>query len=662
MINWICAIFAFSGFYLAALRLFSRCTDEVFSKSVFGGDKDTAHFFLFLSFLSWVAVSGLIALVLAWGYFANVSLSFRYWLNGAVGLILLTAGWPVLHNYKKVVTAFSQIRLERREKLILIFIAVLLLMYLYRVTLPWSDTDEASCYGYLSKLIAGGRTFQDIFREKFNVVNLGSHLTQSLDSILYGLVNDTYLVRLNRLANILFCGLGIFTLLRIIRVRRFWSLAATAAFLSTPELAYLALSLKVDSAVMMFELAAFLSIIMAFIIYWRDVKSRLLSKVAFYLSAAALLLAVFAFGNRFSGIFSVALCAGCAWFFLARQTKRPFTSFGAVMILSAFFISMASPGYWANLIIYSNPVYPLKPFWPFQNGNYTCVNTMELFRAGFNIVGLPPVILQIYLIIVLGIGLELLAKPLPFLNCLPMTAIRKGSMGWPYPFILSIFFWPFFIRSNKILNLIAGIFLVQFTCWSLGLHYSRLFVASSALMILAAVIMADQDIPAKDLIRQHVQKILKFWIILSLVLSLLLQFWWFGKRCWGAFLASAEKRYHAKIMFLKTRDYLERNELTLRETEMLNIFFLNKEPKPVVYVLTSSCYVIHILFDKRIHAKVFDPVSPYAGGGKYILINPEYLQENKALSKQSLLRYFPAHVLTTPDTKWEVYTVSSDKR
>ena len=169
------------------------------------------------------------------------------------------------------------------------------------------------------------------------------------------------------------------------------------------------------------------------------------------------------------------LCAVCAWFFLTKWTKRPFTSLGYILVLSVLFLFIAAPGNWVNLVIRGNPIYPLKPFWPFQNGAYT--DTVDSFRANWNIVGLPPVILQVYLIFVLGVGLELLAQVFPFLNCLPMATVRKTSMGWPYPLVLCIFFWPFFIRSNKVLNLIVGIFIFQLTCWSLGLHYSRLFVA-----------------------------------------------------------------------------------------------------------------------------------------------------------------------------------------
>lgn len=657
MIDWLSAIFAGFGFYLIALRLLSEHIGHVFGKNIFRKSRDEAYFFILLSFLAWAAASGLGALVLVWGYFANISLLSRYCLNGVIGFVCILTSWPVLSNYRGVIKLFSSVKLERKEKLVLVFTACLLLMYLYRMTLPWADWDETSCYGYVSKLIASGRTFQDIFREDTYVGMVCSHLIQSWDALLYGLVNDTYLVRFSRLINLLFCSVGIFAFLRLIQVKRFWSLVAVAGFLSTPELSYLALSLKVDSVVMMFELAAFLSIIMAFIIYWHEEKSKNLSGTAFYLSTVALLCAAFAFGNRFSGVISVTLCASCAWFFLTRQTKRPLVSLGSVLGLCAIFMFIAAPGYWVNIIVYNNPNYPIKSFWPFQNGAYLW--TVETLKAGWNIVGLPPVVLQIYLIFALGTGLELLAKALPFLNCLPMAIARTQSMGWPYPFILCIFLWPFFMRKQRVLNLIVGIFLFQFIFWSLLMHYSRLLVAAATLTILAAVIMADQDLSMQGRVRRYLQKILKFWIIFSLVISIVVQSWWFVKRYWGAFLIGAEKRYHAEVSFLKTKDYLEKNEPTLKEVRMLNSFLLHREVKPVVYVVTYSRDVIQILFDKDIHIKAFNSAAPLVGSGKYILINPNFLEGNNTLDKRRLQRYFPVHLLTTPETGWELYTIAA---
>lgn len=653
MINWFFAIFVVCGFYFATLRLFCEHAGRVFRKGAFRGDRDEAYFFLFLSFLAWAVSSGLMALVLVWGYFTDASLLFRYSLNGAIGFVLFLFGCPILRSYRKVGVLLSSIRLERKEKFILSFIAVLLLIYLYRVTLPWLDMDETVCYGYLSKLIAGGRTFQDIFRENAFVGFVRSQLVQSWDALLYGLVNDTYLVRLSRLVDLFFCSLGIFTFLRLIRVGRFWSLVGIAGFLSIPELSYLALSLKVDSVVMMFELGAFLSIATAFIIYWHDKKSEELCRTASYLSAVALLLAVFAFANRFSGIIPILLCMGFTWFFLTKLSKRIFASLIRILVLLILAVFIAAPGYWVNLVVYNNPIYPAKCFWPFQNSAYTL--TIEEFRSSWNITGLPQGILQIYLIFALGVGLELLAKVLPFLNCLPMTTVRLTSMGWPYPLIFCIFFWPVFARSQKVLNLIAAIFIYQLICWSLGLHYSRLFVASTVLTILAGVIMADQEVPAQEYVRRGIQKVLKSWIIFGLVLSLLFQFWWFSKHYWGIFLFGNERRYHAQVMLLKSKGYFEKNTPTLKEAGMLNKFLLNSEAKPVVYVLTYSHEAIHILFDRRIHIKPFDFNAPYSGGGKYLLINPKFLGENKTWSKQMLLQYFSIHVLTTPDTGWELY-------
>lgn len=94
--------------------------------------------------------------------------------------------------------------------------------------------------------------------------------------------------------------------------------------------------------------------------------------------------------------------------------------------------------------------------------------------------------------------------------------------------------------------------------------------------------------------------------------------------------------------------------MTLPEARALNDFFLNGKDKPVVYVSTFSNRVIHILFDKRIHIKIFDPNAPLSGGGKYILVNPRFLEENTEYYKKVLACYFPVKILETPDTKWKI--------
>ena len=66
------------------------------------------------------------------------------------------------------------------------------------------------------------------------------------------LVNDTYLIRFRRIKNLIFCGLGIYSFLHVLNVQRKWCLLAVACLLSTPELCYLGVGLKVDAIVMMF--------------------------------------------------------------------------------------------------------------------------------------------------------------------------------------------------------------------------------------------------------------------------------------------------------------------------------------------------------------------------------------------------------------------------
>ncbi len=661
MLGWFSVIFALAGFYLATLKVINDAVGKPLR--LYAGTQKNGVFYasLFLCFLAWALSCGVMSMVPVWGFTSSLPWAYCQAVNGVLGLVALIWAWPVLADFGQFRKRLT-VRLSRAEKFVLLFIALVLAMYFYRVTIPWSDRDEIVAYGYFSKLMSSGRTLQDMLHEKGPQCYGSSFMVQSWDAMLYGLVNDTWLVRFARLLNFVFCGFGVFSFLRLVGARRFWSLTAVAGFLSIPELSYLAVSTKVDAVVMMFELAALLAVAMAFVIYWKDTESQGSLRAAAYLSVFALAGAAFAFGNRFSGIIVMVLCAGCGWFFLNKFLRRPWAAFAVVFALFCFLMFISASGCWANIVIYGNPIYPTKPFWPFQNGTYVSTFTMEWFRANWNIVGFPPVVLQVYLVFALGVGLELLAKALPFLNCLPMAAMRTTSMGWPFPFILGVFFWPFFRGSNKALDLIAGLFIFQLVSWSLGLHYSRVFLASSTLMILAMALMADMEVPSSDRVRSGIQKLVRVWVIISLMLSLLFQVWWFEKRYWGLFLITSEQRYHAAAEFVKNReDNREQNLPTFQEVRTLNRFFLDRDARPLVYVVTYSG-VLHAIFDGRIHIKNFDSSDPWCGEGKYILINPGMLRENGPSLRVALMRYFPVHVLTTPDTGWELYSVVGASR
>lgn len=651
MIDLLFIIIALCGFYMFSLHVLFRLFENSFKKESLFTNTERICLILFLSFLAWTLSSGLMGIMLVWGYFTNSPILISSLSSGLLGLVFILLTYQTLSCYKRINTLFFPLKLTGKEKVILGFILFMVLIYIYRVTIPWADNDEVEFYGYLSKLIAGGRTFKDILREGGFFGYVSSYLVQSKDSLLYGLVNDTYLMRFVRLINLLFCCLGIFSFLRFIKIGRFWSLMACAGLLSLPELGYLALSLKVDSVVMMFSLAAFLSILIAFSLYWKDKKYLW---PAFCFSIVSLFLSALAFGNRFYEISSMFLCSCFVWFFLVKLTKKVAISFVGVFILFFLFIFLAAPGILFNFIIYNNPIYPIKPPIFFQKACYTLTSLQA--KTDCNIIGLPPVIMQFYLIFALGIGIELAVKVLPFLHCFPMAALKtSSSLGWPYPLIFCVFFWPFFANRNKILNFIMAIFIFQLIFWSFTLHFSRLFIVSNIAAIIVAVIMADLPLPAHSRFLKYVQNTLRLWVILSLSLSLILQIWWLGKRYYGLFLVGNKKRYHAKIAFLKTKDYKEANELSLKDSELLNRILLKTEDKPVVYVFTYSREGVHILLDKRIHIMNFRYKDYRPRDNGYLLINPYFLKECKEVCKENLLRYFPKYVLTTPEAKWELY-------
>ena len=642
---------AFSGFYLAGLRFLKSCLGVRLEMVAGSGSERWAC--VLLCFWAWVLAGGVGAVIPVWGYFLNFPLFPVSFINAVAGLVALFWGWPVIRQMKCSGRVCPRSAFPWPEKIVLAAAAVLLFMYLYRVCLPWRDHDETLLYGYLTKLMAGGWTFADIARENGPIGLMPSHLVQSGDARLYALVNDTYLVRFSRLLNFVFCGAALFAFLRIVKVPRLWALTGVAVFWGTPELSYLAVSLKVDAVVMMFEWGAFLALAVAFLLRDYD-QTRGSSRVEPVLCAVlALVLSAFAFGNRFSGIISMGLSGACLVFFLGKYWHRWALALGTALVISVATAVVFAPGYWVHSAVYQNPLYPVRGPGMFKDGVY--LYTIEQFKANWNITGLPPVLLQGYLLFALASGLELIVKIFPFLQHLPMAANPTESMGWPYPLLLAVLLWPLFRKSQYALNVVTGLFLFQFVSWSIGLHYSRLFLASSVLMIMAAMMMAACSVRREDRWHLFVQKGLKGWIILTLLVSFLLQGWWFHKRYFGLSLFGAKARYDAALGFLGTKDYLEtEGMLTFEEARNLNNYLLETGSHPVVYIITRSHAAAQILFDKQIYVTDYSEIGAASGMGSFILVHPAC--RNNPEVREAVQRYFPVPVRTTPVSGWVLYT------
>ena len=156
-----------------------------------------------------------------------------------------------------------------------------------------------------------------------------------------------------------------------------------------------------------------------------------------YFRAVALSLALFSFASRQSGLYIAFLCAAFMVFLLFKElckrfSLKPCFIFVGLVLLATF----CAAGYLANIKIYGNPIFPFEAPWPFDRGEYMV--TVDHYRSFLNILGLPPVILQFYLLFALGIGIEMIDKFLALPSFFPMALERTVSMGWPNPILFVV--------------------------------------------------------------------------------------------------------------------------------------------------------------------------------------------------------------------------------
>ena len=222
--------------------------------------------------------------------------------------------------YATIRQTFFYIKFSKFEWLLFFTIIMLILFYLYRSGIPWVEHDEMAVYGFLSKLIANGWSYEDVLNGWRWTVHSGPKMTESLDAQLFMLLNDPFLVRFSRFIGLMACSLGIFSFLRFFNVRRLWSLFAVAIFLSTPEICLLGLFLKVDAVIMSYELCALMNLTVAIWGYrYHPVKER--ERIVLPFAVTALILSFSSFGSRKSGLY-IALFATLIFLWLSFQAYR----------------------------------------------------------------------------------------------------------------------------------------------------------------------------------------------------------------------------------------------------------------------------------------------------------------------------------------------------
>ncbi len=562
---------------------------------------------LFALGLAWFLALGLRILPGLWAYYLDVPSTQALMLNGGLGGVAGVVGIVIItrQRWDWRIFSFTPVRMGVWEKVACALVIALLIAHAYRAAAPWLDHDETAVYGFAAKLIGEGYVRQDL-----GIDWRTSYLVESLDAPAIRLVRDTYLARALRFVNLLFVSLMLLAFMFWLCRKGLWAWLALASFLAIPEsLAYLATSLKVDGTVFCLELAVLMVLTLS-VETWRRKRALVDGEQISRLVFVGVLLAMISMGARQSGIYSTVLICGVWAYFMLRvraAVPRKLIYGGGFVLVAALF----APKALFNIHTYGNPLYPFKGPWPMNMGAYK--NALPGLQIQYNLQNFPPVVEQAYLVFHLALGIEARewSKWLPphIAEKIPHAPARGVSMNWLSPSMLAIFVIPFF--ATRVFG-VAGlglVFLFLFVSWSLGVQYSRVFIAGSTLPLLASGAIAAMDLgKAGDtvlrLMRLGVQSLLWLSAVVPLIYYLVRWVPMFPHTP-AAFVSQAQ-RLQANVDLL-TNTYGEKGLPGSAELRSISALLAAKD-KPRVMAFTASGRVVHILFDhgKFSHTHVFD--------------------------------------------------------
>ena len=460
-------------------------------RPLFSSDGAPFHATLIVVSAAWFLAMGLRGIAGMWGYYNDVPISTVVFVVGLIGL----AGWAFgLHHLhrawsKGALHGFFRrgaIHLTPWEFVLSAILSLQFLLYAYTAIIPWLGWDEMVIYGGLAKQIANGWVTQDLEIFSTNTFMFsGDKLGEIVAAQEIYAVMDTYLARGLRVLNLIFVSIGFYGVLRWLGAARPWSLIGISGFLAVPELVWAGTSLKVDIVTMALEISALLLLSVALVSLLPQHRHKVQRRSNLLIVAVAL--SALAFASRLSGINLLALVGLTAAVFIIWETGSVPSKTLRILALTGI-VALCGIGYFVNILDFGNPFYPFQGPWPFGGGDYAV--TFEAWEAKVNLLGFPPVIEQFYLLFHLALGIE--AWTWKFgITLLPHAKSHAATMLWLSPAMLSIFLVPFFFKRTGSIVILGAVFIYWFTVWSLGFHYSRVFIAGSSVPVLIAAVIVS---------------------------------------------------------------------------------------------------------------------------------------------------------------------------
>ena len=594
---------------LLGLFLLIFCFCNKILSGVFGSIGQL-HVNWFILCISWTLSIGLQGVIGLWGYRFDQPVEYVIVFNGIIGLFGIFFFLFYLKNAGSLSFSFSLRNFSASEKCALGLILFGFALYAYTAIAPWYEWDEMAHYGKEAKDYALGLTYsQRVVSGAFGKYFLfGSKLGEMLNAQAFYPVHDVYLGRLLRFVSMIFCFVGTFIFFRFLGVRRFWSLIGVASILFLMDLQKVGMSLKVDTFLMIFELTAFMFLILTLLSYRQEYQPLKNSRLV--LAGMSLTFASLALATRTSGLYICFLTTSVA--FAVGFTFKSSLSKKAVYFLILFgLLAIFNILYLFNFHNFGNPFYPLSGPWPFHHGQYA--HHLSDWKKSFNIDAFPPVINQLYLLIHLALGISVIGNKIG-INFPPGSPTYLAyTIRWLTPVLLTIFFLPFFWRRHFVIKMFGVVFIYWFTMWTLGAHYTRLFIAGAGVCIFLAVFIASLDKENLTFWQKRFQWGIRFLLLASLALFILLHIRevlnyphnfksLFSQRARYVAMLNQFENEEKNGLLIKSLPSFEEGQTI---TEALKKMHKQKSHAPIVQ--TEYSRVLHIYFDDGLFTEQAGP-------------------------------------------------------
>lgn len=483
-------------------------------RQLFSLDVGPVPALLVLVSISWFLAMSFRGAIGMLGFYADVQIGNVAFITGLFGLI----GWALAArelakeiNKPLIREFFKTLNFEPRRWELVLFLVLLFQVSLYAYTsiVPWLGWDEMAIYGSFAKYVGNGWVAGDFVSRELYFS--GDKFAEIVAAQEFYAVSDTYLARGLRVLNLVFCAVGFFGILRWMGTTSQWSLIIISGFLAVPDLVWLATSLKVDIVTTVLEASAFLLLGIGLVSMLPQHRNKIDSRTNLFM--LAVVFAAMGFASRFSGIYFLAFVGVTASIFILWESGNwPVKSLKFLVIIGLG--ALGGIGYLFNMVELGNPLYFFQGPWPFEHGEY--VTTMKTWGAKANITGIPPVAEQFYLLFHLALGVEAWTWKLG-ITSLPHAKAHAATMLWLSPAMLSILLVPFFIKRSGTVVVLGLVFIYWFTAWSLGFHYSRVFMAGSFVPVLIAGVIVSMDVGTLTKTQRYMRSFLAGGLILILL-------------------------------------------------------------------------------------------------------------------------------------------------